>query len=132
MSKMNLIKCSNCGKRIESYGENEVSCRYCGKKTVIEKDDSDTDVMRTAQILNLEDTIVKNLYIRNIAFVETTITLVLGLFLVLFVSKNIPIMIIFFVLFCVSSVFVFLVQKRLEKAKSMKRDLTGGGMISDY
>ncbi len=132
MRKTTLIKCNNCNKTIDSLGKNKVSCRYCGKVTAIDTDDSDSDVMRRAQIFNLDDIIKKESFMRNMALGESVLTLAVGLFLLLFVTTNIAIMVFVFVAFAACVTFALMKHTKLEKTKGMKSDLDGGKLLSEY
>jgi len=132
MAQTTLIKCTNCGKLIESLGEAEVNCRYCGSKTSAEEDKEETDFMRRAQIFNLEDDIKNEIFIRNISLILAFVTLLTGLFIVLAVNTTIVFMIVALVMFLAWGGFGYFHHLNLDKLKSKKFDLAGGKLLSDY
>ena len=132
MAQMTMVKCTNCGKQIDSLGESELICRYCGKKTVVEDEKDDTDFMRRAQIFNLEDDIKNEMFGKKICFLLAGLTLAVGLFLTLAVNTNIFFMILSLVLLLVWFGFGYVHHSKLDKLKSKKFDLAGGKLLSDY
>ncbi|MDP7265639.1 MAG: hypothetical protein QGH39_08790 [Candidatus Thermoplasmatota archaeon] len=132
MAQTTLIKCSNCGKLIESLGEVEVICRFCGSKTSADEDKEETDFMRRAQIFNLEEDIKNEMFIRNISLLLASVTLVTGLFIVLAVNTSIVFMIVSLVMLLGWGGFGYFHHQNLDKLKSKKFDLAGGKLLSGY
>ncbi|MDP6156991.1 MAG: hypothetical protein QF682_12780 [Candidatus Thermoplasmatota archaeon] len=132
MAQTTLIKCSNCGKLIESLGEVEVICRFCGSKTSADEDKEETDFMRRAQIFNLEEDIKNEIFIRNISLLLASVTLVTGLFIVLAVNTSIVFMIVSLVMLLGWGGFGYFHHQNLDKLKSKKFDLAGGKLLSGY
>ena len=132
MAQMTLIKCNNCGKHIESLGETEVVCRYCGKKTTAEEEKEETDYMRRARIFNLEDDIKKEKFVRNITFIMAGLTFAMGLFITLAINTSPVFMMIAVVLFLVLGGLGYWRHNNLDKLRSKKFDLAGGKLLSDY
>ncbi len=132
MAEMTLIKCTSCGKRIESLGESEVVCRYCGEKIVVEEEEQETDYMRRAQIFNLEDEIKNEVFQRKVGFLLSGVTLLSGLFLALAVNTSIIFMVISLVLFVGFLLFGAVHHRKLDKLKSQKFDLAGGKLLGGY
>jgi len=132
MAQMTLIKCGNCGKQIESLGETEVVCRYCGSKTTAEEDKEETDFMRRAQIFNLEDEIKKEKFVRNITIIAAGLTFGIGLFIALAVNTSPAFMVIFVILFLGLGGLGYWRHSNLDKLKSKKFDLAGGKLLSGF
>ena len=132
MAEMTLIKCTNCGKQIESLGETEVTCRYCGEKVVVKEDEEETDFMRRAQIFNLEDEIKSEKFQKKIGFILLGLTLGALLFLFFAVNTQPIFMVINAVLFLGCLGFSIVHHKKLDKLKSQKFDLAGGKLLGGY
>jgi len=132
MAQMTMVKCTNCGKQIDSLGESELICRYCGKKTVVEDEKEATDFMRRAQKLNLEDDIKNEIFGKKIGFLLAGLTFAVGLFITLMVNTSIIFMILSLVLILAWLGFGIFHHRKLDELKSKKFDLAGGKLLSDY